>query len=36
VGSAYVFFAGAILVYAAFGMPGLAIRPAHRAVATVT
>jgi len=36
VGSAYVFFAAAILVYAAFGMPGLAIRPAHRAVATVT
>jgi alpha-1,2-mannosyltransferase len=36
VGSGYVFFAAAILVYAAFGMPGLAIRPAHRAVATVT
>jgi alpha-1,2-mannosyltransferase len=36
VGSAYVFFAVAILLYAALGMPGLLIRPAHRAVASVT
>jgi alpha-1,2-mannosyltransferase len=36
VGSAYVFFAAAILVYAALRMPGLAIRPARRAVASAT
>jgi alpha-1,2-mannosyltransferase len=36
VGSAYVFFAAAILLYAAVGMPRLATRPAHRAVASVS
>ncbi len=36
VGSAYVFFAAAILIYAALGMPRLAMRSAHRAVASVT
>jgi alpha-1,2-mannosyltransferase len=36
VGSAYVLFAAAILLYAAVGMPGLAASPSHRAVPSVT
>jgi alpha-1,2-mannosyltransferase len=36
VGSAYVFFAAVILLYAAVGVPGLAVRPGHRAVASAT
>ncbi len=36
VGSAYVFFAAALLLYAAVGMRGPAVRPTHRAVASVT
>jgi alpha-1,2-mannosyltransferase len=36
VGSAYVFFATAILLYAAIGVPGLAMRPTRRAVASVS
>jgi alpha-1,2-mannosyltransferase len=36
VGSAYVFFAAAILLYVAVGMPGLAVTRSHRAVAPVT
>jgi alpha-1,2-mannosyltransferase len=36
VGSAYVFFAAVVLLYAAAGMRGLAVRPTHRAVASVT
>ncbi len=36
VGSGYVFFAALILLYAAAGMPGLAMRPTHRPVASVT
>jgi alpha-1,2-mannosyltransferase len=36
VGSAYVVFAAAILLYAAAGMPGLAVSRARRAAASVT
>jgi alpha-1,2-mannosyltransferase len=36
VGSAYVIFAAALLLYAAVGMRGLAVRTTHRAVASVT
>lgn len=36
VGSAYVIFAAAILLYAAVGMPWLAVSPTRRAVASVT
>jgi alpha-1,2-mannosyltransferase len=36
VGSAYVFFAAAILLYAAVGIPGLAVSRTHRAIASVT
>ncbi len=36
VGSAYVLFAAAILLYAAVGMPRPVMRPAHRAAASVS